>query len=90
MSTATPSATSGTARAVLRSASPKLDDDANDLKRRPSTDGSSYGFAPTEITKPTNVTSTKNARCRHRTMHAAAKANSGSAYPTAMSQRSCV
>ncbi len=40
-STASPSATSGTARLVLRSASPKLDDSANDLNVPPSADGSS-------------------------------------------------
>ncbi len=42
-STESPSTTSGTARDVLRSASPKLDDSANDLNIPPSGDGSSNG-----------------------------------------------
>ena len=37
---------------MLRNASPKLDDSANDLNRPPRTDGSSYGLAPTATDDP--------------------------------------
>src|SRR3954463_13740294 len=49
----------GTARPVLRSASPKLDDSANDLNKPPSALGSAYGCAPTATTTPIRTRSTK-------------------------------
>jgi hypothetical protein len=75
--TAKPSVTSGTARPVLRNASPKLDDSANPLNSRQRIVGSPYGLAPTETATPINVTNTKNARCFQRTRAAPRSARIG-------------
>ena len=44
---------------MLRNASPKLDDSANDLNSPPRIEGSSNGLAPTATATPTTVRITK-------------------------------
>src|SRR5690349_3330891 len=74
---ANPSTTSGVARAVLRNARPNVDDFANDLNAAPTTDGWSYGAAPTEMATPTTMRITQYSRYRQRTLAAASIAIAG-------------